>query len=139
MIYCKHNESFIKQGQDAPLSNSNFLLEIRIPGNLDGDFASHSLELVSINRFLMAYYFRRRSFSSISAEQSCRKGEYYFVKRERHQKAGKRTNCIMLRLTDSELAIVSEQANQLKQPLTVYVRENILYSASPEKLLFILI
>ena len=87
----------------------------------------------------MAYYFRRRSFSSISVEQSCRKGEYYFVKRERHQKAGKRTNCIMLQLTDSELAIVSEQANQLKQPLTVYVRENILYSVSPEKLLFILI
>ena len=45
----------------------------------------------------------------------------------------------MLQLTDSELAIVSEQANQLKQPLTVYVRENILYSVSPEKLLFILI
>ena len=39
----------------------------------------------------------------------------------------------MVRLTDSELAIVSEQANQLKQPLAVYVRENILYSASPEK------
>ena len=95
LIYCKYNESFIKQGQDAPLSNSNFLLEIRIPGNFDGDFAPHSLELVSINRFLMAYYFRRRSFSSISAEQSCRKGEYYFVKRERHQKAGKRTNGTM--------------------------------------------
>ena len=56
-----------------------------------------------------------------------------FLKRGRHQKAEKRTNCIMLRLTDSELAIVSEQANQLKQPLAVYVRENILYSASPEK------
>ena len=51
LIYCKHNESFIKQGQDAPLSNSNFLLEIRIPSNLDGNFAPHSLELVSINRF----------------------------------------------------------------------------------------
>ena len=74
LIYCKYNESFIKQGQDAPLSNSNFLLEIRLPGNLDGDFAPHSLELVSINRFLMAYYLSRRSFPLYLQSSHSRKG-----------------------------------------------------------------
>ena len=42
-------------GRDASLSNSNFLLEIRIPGNLDGNSIPHFLELESINRFLMSY------------------------------------------------------------------------------------
>lgn len=73
-------------GRDASLSNSNFLLEIRIPGNLDGNSIPHFLELESINRFLMSYYFRRSSFLSISAEQSCWKGEYYFEKRTTSKK-----------------------------------------------------
>jgi len=69
-------------------------LEIRLPGNLDGDFAPHSLELVSINRFLMAYYLSRRSFPLYLQSSHAGKGNT-ILKRERHQKAGKRTNGTM--------------------------------------------
>lgn len=45
------------------------------------------------------------------------------MKRGPHKKRKKRTNCIMLRLTDSEFSIVSEQAEKNRQPLAVYMRE----------------
>lgn len=49
------------------------------------------------------------------------------MKRGPHKKRKKRTNCIMLRLTDSEFSIVSEQAEKNRQPLAVYMREIALY------------
>lgn len=49
------------------------------------------------------------------------------MKRGPHKKRKKRTNCIMLRLTDSEFSIVSEQAEKNRQPLSVYMREIALY------------
>lgn len=63
-------------------------LEIRSPGNLDGDFAPHTLEDLLFHFRFMAYYFRRRSFPLVSAKHKSHEGEG-ILRRGPHKKREK--------------------------------------------------